>query len=497
MSDIQANQAAEVLESWQNDIILFCKEALNMAPTPQQEQVLRSFQREGSFTSVKSGHGTGKTSSMCIAALWHTALFSPSKTIVTAPTYPQLRDSFIPEMALILSNSDPWFKEQINLNADRLSVKGREELQFMSARTARPGQESSLQGARADYTAYIVDECYGVTDKVFEVIQGAGTKGGIEYGGRKSVYRLCLGGNPTRSSGYAYDSHNKNRDLFRSITLNSEKSPLVGPDFLKRMERYKGTDIYRVRVLGEHPLIDSNTLIPRPLAEAAAKRVLSPSSYKFAPIILGVDTAWMGGDRSVVVLRQGINSTVLLSRQGIEPIDLAGEINQFWTRYGAHACFIDKGGPAAGGVINALQKWNRRPTGVDFGGSSQREDCYLKRMEMALSFKEWLEEGGKIDNNDELISEISGIEYDFNLKAQMVLESKDSIRQRTGFSCDLFDGHILTFAYPVYMPSTEEQLTQNLMQNMQCRNNPLVHALAASNARSNPLSRARESAGLR
>lgn len=454
---ITLEDTIRIQRRWRSDIIAFAREALNITPTEQQAKVLRAFEREGSMTTVRSGHGTGKTSSLAICALWHTTLFTPSKTIVTAPTYPQLKDSFLPELGLILSNAIPWFKDTISLTSDRMFVNGRENLQFMSARTARPGQETSLQGARADYTAYLIDECYGVTDKVFETIQGASSKGGVDYGGRKSVYRMLMGGNPTRSSGYAYDSHNRNRDIFTSIVLNSEKSPLVGQAFLKSMERYKGTDRYRVRVLGEHPLIDENTLIPRPLAEAAAQRVLDPNTYRFAPCILGVDTAWMGGDRSVIVFRQGLYSKLLYSRQGVDPIDLAGEINKFWEAYEVDACFIDKGGPAAGGVINALQKWGRSPTGVDFGGSSLREDCYLKRMEMAMSLKEWLEAGAKIDDDEDVISELAAIEYSFNMKAQMVLETKDSIRERTGRSCDLFDAYMLTHAYPVYKPGRAEQ----------------------------------------
>jgi len=462
-------QAAQAVALWQKDIISFAKQALNITPTPQQEQILVSFQREGSFTSVKSGHGTGKTSSMAICALWHTSLFRPCKTIVTAPTYPQLRDSFIPELATILGNANPWYKDQLRLSADRLVMVGYEELQFMSARTARPGQESSLQGARADYTAYIIDECYGVTDKVFEVIKGAATKGGVEIGGRKSVYRLLMGGNPTRAVGFAYDTHTKLRDQWTTITLNSEKSPLVGKQFLDRMAPYKGTDEYRVRVLGEHPVVSQNTLISRDLVEAAAERKISITDYKYAPIIIGCDPAWMGGDRTAIVLRQGAFSTVTFCKQGADTFEVAEAIQTAWSRPGnynpawegmnATACFIDQG--MGNGIIDVLRRAGRQPVVVSFGSASGREDCYLKRTEMWVKMAEWLKDGGKIDKNYELINEMAGVEYKFNLMGKKVLEDKDSMRERTGRSPDIADALCLTFAFDIATPSAQETLARN------------------------------------
>ena len=458
-------QINDLVRSWRKDIIKFAKQALSLTPTPQQEQLLRSFEREGSFTSAKSGHGTGKTSAMVIAALWHTSLFSPSKTIVTAPTYPQLRDGFIPEMSLVLSNANPWFKDRLRLSADRLVVVDREELQFMSARTARPGQESSLQGARADYTAYLIDECYGVTDKVFEVIQGASTKGGVDIGGRKSVYRLLMCGNPTKASGFAYDTHNKLRNQFTSVTFNSEKSPLVGPKFLENMEKYKGTDIYRVRVLGEHPLVSQNTLIPREIIEAAAVRKHQPSMYEFAPLVIGCDPAWMGGDRTVIVIRQGLFSKIIFNKQGADSVEIAGKIQEAWSTPHIHnpiwfgrqadACFIDVG--MGNGVIDQLRRLSRNPIPVAFGGASTREDCHLKRTEIWVKMSEWLREGGMIDNNPDLIGELADVEYRFNPAGKKVLEPKDDMRERTGRSPDLADALAVTFSEEVYAMTPDKQ----------------------------------------
>jgi|GEM_PF-1122803 hypothetical protein len=537
----------ERLNAYQDDLVLFSTEALRLTPTPQQLAVLESFQRPGSWTSVRSGHGTGKTACMAICALWHTLLWKPSKTIVTAPTYPQLRDAFMPEISLIVSRADSRVRDMVRIMSDRMVVVGNEELQFMSARTARPGEESSLQGARADYTAYIVDECYGVGDRVFSVITGASSKSGVELGGipgliqpsheatadydsgattgssgqaglgprkgRKkggkgagaqgtswgvgaqplnqqpaAAFRFLMGGNPTRQSGYAYESHNKNKKLFTSIRLNSEESPLVGEEFLKRMAPLKGTDEYRIRVLGEHPLVGMNTLIPRSLAEAAAGIKYQPIEYEGAPLIVGCDPAWMGGDRTAIVLRQGLMSWVHFVRQGVDSVEIAGVINDLWTvnnraaRSGTGpislirpiglmendsgmpqevlgipaAVFVDIG--MGNGVIDQLRRLGRNPIPVSFGGTSLRDDCHLKRTEMWVKMAEWLKSGGALGKNDELIGELSDVEYSFNLMGKKVLEGKEMMRERTGRSPDIADALALTFAFDVAAPAPREML---------------------------------------
>lgn len=449
MSDIDLQRHAKLhsrLRRWREDILFFFHDALRIDPTPQQKGFILDFAKPGSFTSVKSGHGTGKTAGFCGCGIWHTTMFKPSKTIVFAPTYPQLKDTFIPEMASMLDRAEPWFAKQVRLLDDRLVVNGAEKLQFLSTRTATTPNTSSLQGARADYTAYIGDESFGVPDRAYETMMGASSKGGTDYGGRKSVFRMMLGGNPTTPVGFAADTFGKNRDGWNTHTLNSEDSPLVGKDYLEKMAKYKGTDIYRIRVLGQLPIQAENTLIPLAIVEAAAKRRVSDHDYKYAPIILGVDPAWMGRDRTAIFLRQGVMSKLLWVGNNSDNVHVAGLIHQFWSEYGADACFIDQG--YGQGIYSNLKALKRNPILVSFGGSSMREDCYLKRTEIWVKMKEWLEEGGCIEDNPDLIEELSKVEYRFNLKAQKVLESKDSMRERLR-SPDLADALALTFSFEV------------------------------------------------
>ena len=73
-------------------------------------------------------------------------------------------------------------------------------------------------------------------------------------------------------------------------------------------------------------------------------RATEKSQYSFAPIILGVDPAWTGGDMLAIVMRQGIYSKVLEEIPKNDN-DLAGgrKIAHYQDETGAAAIFINMG----------------------------------------------------------------------------------------------------------------------------------------------------------
>src|SRR5205814_8738178 len=61
---------------------------------------------------------------------------------------------------------------------------------------------------------------------------------------------------------------------------------------------------FRQEMLCDFTASNANTLISIEDAMTASKRRLEPRLYEFAPKILGVDVAWEGGDRCVILPRQ-------------------------------------------------------------------------------------------------------------------------------------------------------------------------------------------------
>jgi len=439
------------IRHWRTDIVAFAHAALNIKPTPQQEEILREIVKPNAKVSVRAGHGVGKTTVEAIVAIWHTLLFTDSKTAATAPSANQLRDVLMAEIGRLINSANPWIKSQLVVSNMRMEVVGKESSQFLTARTARPEQPDALQGLHAKHMLFLVDEAFGVADSVFEVARGALSTDGA---------RVMLCGNPTATSGYAYNTHHRNADLWKTFCLNAEQSPLVSKSSIAEWEGEYGkdSDEYRVRVLGEFPRASISQLIPRELVSAACKRKLGQGAYIFQPVILGVDVAWEGDDRSVIFKRQGLASWKLWEGRNIGNIDLGNLVAQYWKSESADAVFIDVG--MGTGVIDYLRHLHLAPIPVNFGSASSVTEYRYKRTEMWFGIKKWLEEGGVIPDDQALLDDLTGPNYSFLSSGQKMLEQKKMMKKRGLKSPDLGDALALTFAAPV-VKKTEIEEYQN------------------------------------
>lgn len=443
----------EQVRRWRTDIISFAKNALFLVPTLQQEEVLLAVQKPGSKVTVRAGHGVGKTTSEAVCAIWHVLLFTNSKTAATAPSANQLRDVLMAEIGRILQNCHPWIKAQLTISNMRLEVVGKESSQFLTARTARPEQPDALQGLHAENMMFIVDEAFGVADSVFEVARGALSTEGA---------RVILCGNPTATSGYAYNTHNRNKELWTCIVLNAELSPLVSKASIEEWEKEYGkdSDEYRVRVQGEFPRASICQLIPRALAEESTLRKIAVGQYIFAPTVLGVDVAWEGDDRSVIFLRQGLMSQKLWEGRNVDSITLGNLVRQYWDEYHCEGVFIDVGWGT--GVIDYLRSLGRNPIAVNFGSSSSSMEYANKRTEMWCELRKWLDSGGVLPREESLLDDLTGPNYSFLGSGKKMLEPKKMMKKRGLKSPDLGDALALTFAAPVVKRSEIEAYRDNL-----------------------------------
>ena len=99
----------------------------------------------------------------------------------------------------------------------------------------------ALQGFHAEHMLYIIDEASGVDDTIFEPVLGALSTPGA---------RLLMCGNPTRLSGFFYDSHTKLRDKYYTLHVDGRKSSRVSAEFVQTIIDMYGIDsnVFRVRV---------------------------------------------------------------------------------------------------------------------------------------------------------------------------------------------------------------------------------------------------------
>jgi hypothetical protein len=197
-----------------------------------------------------------------------------------------------------------------------------------------------------------------------------------------------------------------------------------------------------------------NTLITIDVVNAAAGRYVHAPDYSEAPRIIGVDVARFGDDRSCIVKRQGLAVFEPLIYKGVDNMWLAGQVSREIDDFEPDAVFVDAG--RGEGVIDRLRQLSplrdrKVPIiEVNFGGSAANATLYRnKRTEMWFGIKEWLEAGGCIPKNKRLIQDLVLPTYHFDAANRHVLESKDDMKTRAGFSPDIGDALALTFAAPI------------------------------------------------
>lgn len=264
----------------------FVKDIIGATPDDIQGEILNSV-AENQLTSVRSGHGIGKSALQSWLILWFMCTRPFPKIPCTAPTKHQLHDILWAEVAKWLN---PTLKTEIEWTQEKLYMKSNPENWFAVPRTAT--QPDALQGFHAEHLLYIIDEASGVKDEVFEPVLGSLST---------QDAKLIMCGNPTQLSGFFFDSHNKNRNIYKTFKVSGENSKRVSKDYIQMIIDMYGldSDVYRVRVAGEFPKAMPDSFIQLDWVENCSKKV-STKTYPTLRIDLGVDVARYGDDETVI-----------------------------------------------------------------------------------------------------------------------------------------------------------------------------------------------------
>ena len=443
----------------------FVRVVIGADPSEQQGHALRAIAIPGAHVSITSGHGTGKSACLAWLILWHVVCLADSKCGATAPTAPQLSAVLWAEVAKWHQRMHPWYRNQISVTSDMVCVKGAEKTQFAVARTARKEAPEALQGLHASHMLFLADEASGVPDAIFEAAEGSLSTPGA---------RVVLASNPTRNSGYFHRSHHKDRAFWTCLRFSCLDSPHVSPEYGQQMAAKYGedSDLYRVRVLGQFPRASSLQLISTEVVEAAAGRSRHQSEYLHAPVILGCDVARFGDDQTVIYRRQGLVSWHMGAWRGLDTMATASRVAQMIQEGRPDAVFVDGGGLGAG-VVDRLRQLGHGITDVNFGSKAGKDHLYVnKRAEMWAKMRDWLKSGGCIPDDPEICDDLTSLEYGFDAKERIQLESKDDMKRRGLSSPDKADALALTFAEPVIGSSDREQRQRHMAQAI-TRYNPL------------------------
>jgi hypothetical protein len=288
----------------------------------------------------------------------------------------------------------------------------------------------------------VADEASGIPEAVFEAASGS-------MSGHSAVTILL--GNPVRSTGFFYDTHNKLRDQWRRFHVNSLTSPRVSKDFVADMASRYGeeSNAYRIRVLGEFPKSDDDTLIPMELLELAKTRDVE--RIVRAPRFWGLDVARFGADSSVLCERQANWVNDLMVWKGLDLMQLCGMVKHEWdirlAQDRPEEILVDAIGLGAG-VTDRLREMGLPARGINVSESPALAGQYANlRAELWSKAKAWLAARDcRIPDNERLISELAGVRYKFTSSGKLQIESKEDMKRRGRNSPDVADAFVLTFA---------------------------------------------------
>jgi hypothetical protein len=427
---------------YQRDPVRFVVEILNAEPDPWQRTALGALQRGNRRLSIRSGHGVGKSTFLAWAMLWFALTRFPFKIVVTAPSAPQLFDALWSELRAWCAKLPAKWQELLDITSDRIALKARPDEAFISARTSRAESPEALQGVHSDHVLLVVDEASGVPEKVFEAAGGSmSTPGAI----------TLLTGNPTRSNGFFWRTHQLERDRWFCMRVPSTDSPRVDPGFCTEIaERYGlESNAYRVRVLGEFPIADSDTLIGSELVEQAMARPVDVDWSQ--PEIWGVDVARFGTDQSVLIKRRG-NAVRDPPRRwaGLDLMRLTGEVMNEWHTTAINArpavVVVDSIGLGAG-VADRLRELNVPCEDCNVAETPAAAGRFVRmRDELWQGCADWLGTRSVALPYDELLrDDLCAPKYSFSSDGKLRVESKMEMRSRGLRSPDAADALCLTF----------------------------------------------------
>ena len=421
--------------------VAFVREVLMAEPDPWQLDALRAIAKGHTRIAIRSGHGVGKTAFAAWVITWYANTRAPFKIAVTAPSSPQLFDALWPELIKWMHILPAGWRDLWDITSSRITLRADQEC-FITARTSRPETPEAMAGLHSRSILLVADEASGIPEPVFEAASGSMSSHGAT---------TLLIGNPVRASGFFHRAHTIERDRWYTLKVSSADSKRVTPQFVEEIANRYGIDsnAYRVRVLGEFPNADDNTLIGAELVDSAMRRDIPLDQSQ--PTYWGVDVARFGTDASVLIKRQG-NVVPEMPRtwHQYDTMQTAGAIKAEYditpNASRPHLIAIDVIGIGAG-VVDRLHEQDLPVLGINVSETASTTGRYARlRDELWVRCKEWL--GGRnvrLPNHERLRDDLVMPRYQFLSDGRLQVESKNSMRARGLPSCDHADALNLTF----------------------------------------------------
>ena len=508
-----AELLGQLRQKWLKDITAFARDVFDVHLWWGQRCIVEIISSEASAghvfrIAIRSGHKCGKSMVLAIIAIWWAMMFEKSRVIITAPSARLIRDTLWREIKGLYNRAQERLAElgiEGGIGGRLFEVpsagwKFDDQTEILGFSTNQPERMAGTSGANI---LYLVDEASGVSEPIFSAIDGNRAGGGS----------MVMFSNPTQTSGYFFDAFHSKKELWYRVHLSSAQTPNV---IAKRtvipgiaeygwvLERqaeygpeYENDIQYQIRVLGDFPSSATQQILTtRDLRMGKTnflnfvaklfqnKEVFETDDYATKeryyalmarnkehyryimsawcsrhtghPLVIGVDPAWYGDDRTTIFLRRGprmFPPGICTKFDGPAVANLILQYAETY-RWGVDEhpiVMIDVNGIGASAYDTLRRARGIRVVGVNSQhppsakrfkrpGADPNEYQNL-RAEMAFGAKAWLREGGGFVPNDELERELLAPQYFIDGMGRICVEKKAEIKKKlNNRSPDLGDG---------------------------------------------------------
>lgn len=281
---------------------------------------------------------------------------------------------------------------------------------------------------------------------------------------RKANSQLWFSGNPKDRTQAISQMFIENEPPPNTVLICNDyrDNPFCSEELKSEAEHLKTTspEMYNHIWLGEYLDTANLILVRNCILGQAPER-------KTDRVVVGVDIARDGGDRSVICVRKGANIAWMKSYPTMDLDHLVAELQSVIFKYKPERINVDSTGHGAW-VPDALKAYDIQVSSINFASNAKNEKKYSKmRSEMYGLAAEYFNKGGRIGtNHTELRKELEASYYTLDSKNRIQVIPKSEIKRMIGVSPDLADAFCLSLICDGDMlyrnPVTEEIDKHNL-----------------------------------
>lgn len=450
-------------DAWYNDPSAFAEDVWGSQLWSGQAEIMRAVARSDRVT-VRSGHKTGKSRSCAILAIWWALTRLMGRVVMTSASGRQVSEILWPEVVRLRTDAKIPLGGDIAKNPDG-GWRFDSGAEIVGFSTDKPERVAGFSGADL---FFIADEASGIPDRIYKAINGNLAGGG----------KILALSNPTRLSGWHYDTQHEARNRWDKIVLSSfecaKRWPNEAPkarglatigwcqEEIDRLGE-RDPDVL-VRVFGEYPDNEVGSFIGRDIVGPAIVRG-DGDVHEDGVLQIGIDLSGEGKDKTVFCDRRGqrLFAPKVLFRPSTNEIvkGLIAHIRRVRRGIENVRAVFD----ASGLGVHAVGFFETEIQRPEYGGEfenvevvrvvaseSATEPKFVRmRDQLWGGLKRFLENGGALPDDDatrdedeiSLSADICAPKFELTENSQIKIESKKELRKRLGRSTDLADAACL------------------------------------------------------